>query len=56
VLRVKRSGTRRDPTIFDFDVIEVILKHGTFPLKADDVNFLKMMSEKAFKLLENYTK
>jgi HD superfamily phosphodiesterase len=43
-------------SIFDSDVIEVILKHGTFPLKADDVNFLKMMSEKAFKLLENYTK
>lgn len=43
-------------SIFDSDVIEVILKHGTFPLKADDVNFLKMMSDKTFKLLENYTK
>lgn len=41
-------------SIFDSDIIEVILKHGSFPLKADDINFLKMMSKKAFKLLENY--
>jgi HD superfamily phosphodiesterase len=43
-------------SIFDSDIIEVILKHGTFPLKDGDLNFLKMMSEKAFKLLENYTR
>jgi len=43
-------------SIFDSDVIEVILKHGNFPLKADDVNFLKMMSEKTFQLLKKYTK
>lgn len=43
-------------SIFDSEIIEVILKHGTFPLKDDDVNFLKKMSEKSFKLLEDYTK
>jgi len=39
-------------SIFDSDVIEVILKYGTFPLKNEDVNFLKMISDKAFKLLK----
>lgn len=43
-------------SIFDSDVIKVILKHGTFPPKDDDVNFLKMMSDKTFKLLEGYSR
>ncbi len=43
-------------SIFDQDIIKIMLKHGTFPLKNEDVNFLKMMSGNAFKLLENYTK
>ena len=41
-------------SIFDLDVIALMLKHGTFPLKEDDVTFLKMMSEKSFELLKNF--
>lgn len=43
-------------SIFDSDIIEVILNHSTFPLKDNDINFLKTMSKKAFKLLDNYSK
>lgn len=43
-------------SIIDPDVTEITLKYGTFPLKADDLNFLKMMSEKAFGLLKNFSK
>lgn len=42
-------------SIFDYEIIEVILKHSTFPLKNDDIDFLKRMSENCFKLLENYS-
>ena len=43
-------------SIFDVDIIENILKKGGFPIKNDDINFLKMMSKKAFKLLEYFSK
>jgi HD superfamily phosphodiesterase len=43
-------------SIFDYDTIEIFLKHGDFPLKLDDINFLKMMSEKAIELLNNFEK
>jgi HD superfamily phosphodiesterase len=42
-------------SIFDFATIETILNHGDFPMKKDDINFLKMMSEKSFELLENFS-
>jgi hypothetical protein len=41
-------------SIFDSEIIETILKHGTFPLKKDDINFLKMMSEKSFELIKDF--
>lgn len=43
-------------SIFDSEIIEVVFRYGTFPPKSDDVEFLKMMSEKAFKLLEDFSK
>lgn len=43
-------------SIFDLDTIESMLKHGTFPLKKDDVGILKKMSEKSFELVENFNK
>jgi putative nucleotidyltransferase with HDIG domain len=43
-------------SIFDSEMIEVMLRNGTFPPKSDDIDFLKMMSEKAFKLLEDFSK
>jgi len=43
-------------SIFDVEIIKVMLKHGSFPPKKDDVNFLKMMSEEAFNLLEDFGK
>lgn len=41
-------------SIFDIDIIEIMSEHWTFPLKNDDINFLKMMSKKSFELLENF--
>ncbi|OGI36031.1 MAG: hypothetical protein A2259_01755 [Candidatus Moranbacteria bacterium RIFOXYA2_FULL_43_15] len=43
-------------SIFDADIIEGILKNGSFPLRDDDINFLKMMSENALKLVKNFSK
>jgi HD superfamily phosphodiesterase len=43
-------------SIFDADIIESMLKNGGFPLKNDDVSFLKMMSENAIKLSEGFSK
>ena len=43
-------------SIFDADIIEGILKNGSFPLKDDDINFFKMMSENALKLVKNFSK
>lgn len=43
-------------SIFDTEIIGSMLKNGNFPLKKDDINFLKMMSKNAFKLLENFSK
>ncbi len=43
-------------SIFDQDVVEIILKYGSFPPKADDLSFLKMMSKEAFKLIEKFSK
>jgi len=43
-------------SIFDVDTIENILKNGGFPIKDDDINFLKMMSENALKLVKNFSK
>ena len=42
-------------SIFDLDVIKIILKHGTFPLKAEDIAFLKMMTDKSFELLKQFS-
>ena len=41
-------------SIFDTEIIQIILKNGSFPLKDDDINFLKMMSENALKLVKNF--
>lgn len=43
-------------SIFDADIIESMLKNGSFPMKDDDMNFLKMMSENALKLAKNFSK
>ena len=43
-------------SIFDAEIIESMLKNGSFPLKNDDINFLKMMSENALKLVKNFSK
>jgi len=43
-------------SIFDTEIIGSMLKNGNFPLKNDDINFLKTMSKNAFKLLENFSK
>jgi putative nucleotidyltransferase with HDIG domain len=43
-------------SIFDEDIIKNMLKNGGFPIKDDDINFLKMMSENALKLAKNFSK
>jgi len=43
-------------SIFDVDIIENMIKKGGFPIKDDDISFLKMMSENALKLLKNFSK
>ncbi len=43
-------------SIFDADIIENMLKNEGLPLKDDDINFLKMMSENALKLVKNFSK
>lgn len=42
-------------SIFDVDTIENMLKNGGFPIKEDDINFLKMMSENALKLAKKFS-
>jgi HD superfamily phosphodiesterase len=41
-------------SIFDAEIIQIMLKNGSFPLKNNDIDFLKMMSSKAFELLEDF--
>lgn len=41
-------------SIFDIEIIESMLKNGSFPLEDDDIDFLKMMSENALKLVKNF--
>ncbi len=43
-------------SIFDEDMIENMLKNGGFPIKDDDISFLKMMSENALKLAKNFSR
>ena len=41
-------------SIFDANLIELFLQHEDFPITKDGLEFLKVMSEKSFKLLENF--
>ena len=41
-------------SIFDANIIELFLQHEDFPMTKDGLAFLKVMSEKSFKLLENF--
>lgn len=43
-------------SIFDADIIEKMLKNEGLLLKDDDINFLKMMSKNALKLVKNFSK
>lgn len=41
-------------SIFDADIIELFLQHEDFPITKDGLEFLKAMSEKSFRLLEDF--
>lgn len=41
-------------SIFDADIIELFLQYEDFPMTKDGIEFLKVMSEKSFKLLESF--
>jgi HD superfamily phosphodiesterase len=41
-------------SIFDAQTIRLMLKHGEFPFKQDDIDFLKMMTDKSFELLGKF--
>ncbi|KKQ94920.1 MAG: hypothetical protein UT66_C0004G0032 [candidate division CPR2 bacterium GW2011_GWC1_39_9] len=43
-------------SIFDIEIIGSMLKNGSFPLEDGDIDFLKMMSENALKLVKNFSK
>ncbi|MEF2175384.1 MAG: HD domain-containing protein [Candidatus Absconditabacteria bacterium] len=41
-------------SIFDFDVVQVLLKYNDFPLKGEPIEFLKKMSNNALELIKKF--
>lgn len=41
-------------SIFDYDVVQMILKYNDFPLKGEPIEFLKKMSSTAFELIKKF--